>query len=207
MRKNKTIKIIILSFCIINLVLHLTTTSILSQVSLEQSSIQDGPYVFWTENGAVVQYINKDITVSKRIYKGDKIKIPYSVDDFSKTYEIFAIPPVPSSDKFTEVQKIFAISDIHGKFDQMIKLLKGNDIVDGNLNWSWGNGHLVIAGDVFDRGDKMTEALWFIHQLEKEAKRYGGCVHFVLGNHEVMVLRGDLRYVNEKYTRFTAKKL
>ena len=54
MNKSKTVKLVILSFCIINVVLHLNTTSIFSQVSLEQSSIQDGPYVFWTENGAVV---------------------------------------------------------------------------------------------------------------------------------------------------------
>jgi hypothetical protein len=63
----------------------------------------------------------------------------------------------------------------------------------------------VITGDVFDRGDKVTEILWFLFDLEKQAQSAGGKLHLLLGNHEVMVLTDDLRYLSDKYR--TAEKL
>ena len=60
----------------------------------------------------------------------------------------------------------------------------------------------MIVGDVFDRGDKVTETLWALFKLEKQAKAAGGKVHLLLGNHEFMILHGDIRYINPKY-RFT----
>jgi hypothetical protein len=69
-----------------------------------------------------------------------------------------------------------------------------------------GDGHLVVLGDVFDRGDKVTECLWLIHRLEREAKLDGGRVHYLFGNHEKMVIRGDLRYVHEKYMSGIARR-
>ena len=62
---------------------------------------------------------------------------------------------------------------------------------------------LVIVGDVFDRGEYVHEILWLIYNLEKAAKDKGGMVHFLLGNHEVMVIQNDLRYVNEKYFKIS----
>ena len=35
--------------------------------------------------------------------------------------------------------------------------------------------------------------------MDQEAKAAGGKVHFILGNHEVMNLTGDVRYVRNKY--------
>ena len=58
---------------------------------------------------------------------------------------------------------------------------------------------LVINGDVFDRGPRQTEALWAIYRLAQEAQAAGGSVQMLLGNHESMVLRGDLRYQPAKY--------
>ncbi|REP65040.1 metallophosphoesterase, partial [Mycobacterium tuberculosis] len=37
--------------------------------------------------------------------------------------------------------------------------------------------------------------------LQQQAAAAGGAVHFVLGNHETMVLYNDLRYVNPKYLK------
>jgi hypothetical protein len=72
-------------------------------------------------------------------------------------------------------------------------------VIDSNFNWSFGDGHLVLTGDFFDRGDQVTEVLWLIYSLEDKAKAAGGYVHFILGNHEIMNLGGDLRYVQQKY--------
>ena len=50
-----------------------------------------------------------------------------------------------------------------------------------------------------DRGDKVLECLWLIYHLEEQAKAAGGKVHFLLGNHELMVMNGRLDYLHKKY--------
>jgi len=72
-------------------------------------------------------------------------------------------------------------------------------IIDKNLNWKFGTGHLVVLGDTFDRGDMVTEVLWHLFGLEKQAAKAGGMVYVLLGNHEALVLNKDLSYLNEKY--------
>jgi hypothetical protein len=56
-----------------------------------------------------------------------------------------------------------------------------------------------LTGDFFDRGEQVTEVLWLIYSLENKADKAGGHVHFILGNHEIMNLNGDIRYVHKKY--------
>lgn len=99
------------------------------------------------------------------------------------------------------VERIAALSDVHGQYELMVQLLQNNGIVDRKLRWRYGRGHLVIAGDVFDRGPKVNQALWLLYGLEQQARAAGGAVHLLLGNHEIMVLANDLRYVNEGYQR------
>jgi hypothetical protein len=80
-------------------------------------------------------------------------------------------------------------------------------VLDDELHWTFGNGHVVFNGDVFDRGDRVTESLRLIYRLDQEAKQAGGCVHLFLGDHEVMVLRGDPRYLADKYLKLVAPEL
>ena len=145
-------------------------------------NINDGPYVF----------INNDTLISKNIIKGTvEAKILKSQSIESNF--------VPNPSVYSNVTKIAALSDLHGQYNLTIDILKVNEIIDENLNWAFGKGHLVILGDVFDRGDEVTELLWFIFYLERQAEISGGKVHFVLGNHEYMTMRNDLRYMNKKY--------
>jgi hypothetical protein len=78
-------------------------------------------------------------------------------------------------------------------------LLRAQKIIGAENQWAFGDGVLVINGDVFDRGPQQTEALWAIYRLAQEAQVAGGSVQMLLGNHESMVLRGDLRYLLPKY--------
>jgi hypothetical protein len=96
---------------------------------------------------------------------------------------------------------LFVVADTHGEFEILASMLRAHGIVDEHLKWRFGRGHLILLGDVFDRGPNHTEILWLVYQLEVEANKAGGGVHLVLGNHEVMVLRGDLRYLNSKYSQ------
>ncbi|QOL25098.1 metallophosphoesterase [Thalassotalea sp. LPB0316] len=94
---------------------------------------------------------------------------------------------------------VIAVSDFHGQHKLMLELLRNNKVIDQNDHWALGKGHLVITGDVFDRGDRVTEILWFLYRLEQQAQLAGGKLHLLIGNHEVMVFNNDLRYLNPKY--------
>lgn len=95
--------------------------------------------------------------------------------------------------------RLIAVSDIHGQFDLLRRLLRAHHVIDAEDRWAAGRDTLVITGDVFDRGPDVTAAFWLLHQLQQQAAARGGAVHFLLGNHETMVLYDDLRYINAKY--------
>ena len=99
----------------------------------------------------------------------------------------------------------FAIGDIHGDYASFIKLLGRLELIDKDLNWSGGTRELVQTGDIFDRGPGSRAAVELLMKLEGEAKKAGGAATTLLGNHEVMNLVGDLRYVDPReYASFAA---
>ena len=100
-------------------------------------------------------------------------------------------------------ETIFAVSDIEGNFNTLVNLLQQHGVINSNLEWSFGSGHFVFIGDIFDRGNHVTEMLWFLYGLEAQAAEHEGYVHILLGNHEAMNLRGDLRYIEPKYSAFS----
>lgn len=100
--------------------------------------------------------------------------------------------------KFT-ADSVAVMSDIHGQYNAARKLLINAGVMNEDHQWTYGHGHLVIVGDVFDRGPMVNEALWLIYNLQQDAAAAGGQVHFLLGNHETMILSGDVRYLNNRY--------
>ena len=70
-------------------------------------------------------------------------------------------------------------------------------MVDGDSKWVGGKSHFVLCGDLVDRGPDDRAILDLVRRLQKEAKSAGGVVHVLLGNHEVMNLIRDLRYVTD----------
>ncbi|HEV2130528.1 MAG TPA: metallophosphoesterase [Longimicrobiaceae bacterium] len=98
----------------------------------------------------------------------------------------------------TGVDSIFVVADTHGEYDNLVRLLQNAGVIDSQQRWSAGRSHLVLLGDVFDRGPDVTRILWFLYALERQAERQRGRVHLLLGNHEIMVMQGDLRYVSPK---------
>ncbi|WP_431167449.1 metallophosphoesterase [Tenacibaculum halocynthiae] len=109
-------------------------------------------------------------------------------------------------DVYKMPNKLIAISDIEGNFNGFYSFLRSNKIIDKYANWIFGNGHLVLNGDFFDRGNQVTQVLWLIYHLESEAEKSGGKVHFILGNHEIMNMHGNVSYNDEKYIQ-VAKKI
>lgn len=51
------------------------------------------------------------------------------------------------------------------------------------------------VGDLFDRGGEEIRVLYLLEKLRGQAQRAGGNVHIMNGNHEIMNIEGDFRYV------------
>lgn len=162
----------------------------------------DGPIIIY-ENGKILNYqiFPKDslFTTSKvEISKKDTLTcfIDETKDRFQfQLKDSLQIEPT----EYVLPNKMLVISDIEGNFKGFKSILIGNKIIDKKFNWTFGNNHLVLVGDFFDRGLNVTECLWLIYKLEKEAEQQGGKIHFILGNHEMMNLKGQLRYIRDKY--------
>jgi len=98
--------------------------------------------------------------------------------------------------RFSGADRVVAVADIHGAYDAFVSILRQSDVIDDELRWVGDTTHLVVVGDVLDRGPDSRLAMDLIMRLQTEASTVGGRVHLALGNHELMVLTGDLRYVS-----------
>jgi hypothetical protein len=106
--------------------------------------------------------------------------------------------------RWSGIERVVAIGDIHGAYSEFTQLLKATDLVDDDLRWSGGVTHLVSLGDLLDRGPESRKVMDLLMRLQAEAKQQGGQVHVVAGNHETMNLVGDLRYVSDaEFAAFT----
>jgi len=166
----------------------------------------DGPYISYKKDLVYANYIfdnNGEKWVETDTENiSNKLNFPLHVSSYfpGQTFEINLKEQLQNEEsEYDDPGKILAISDIEGDFHDFTQLLKIGQVMDENFNWIFGKGHLVLVGDFLDRGDQVTEVLWLIYSLEEKAKAAGGYVHFILGNHEVMNLSGDLRYVSKKY--------
>ncbi len=91
--------------------------------------------------------------------------------------------------------RVVAIADVHGDLPAFRAVLRDAGVLDANDAWIGGDTIVVQLGDLLDRGPAMKSALDFARSLETRAAAAGGRFVPLLGNHEVMNLVGDLRYV------------
>lgn len=111
----------------------------------------------------------------------------------------------PSPLDGTAPDRIVAFADVHGGFTELEALLGALTLIDGNGNWIGGRTRLISLGDLLDRGPDSRAVMDLLMRLETQAAEAGGAVHLVLGNHELMNLTGDLRYVADaEYAAFAA---
>lgn len=95
------------------------------------------------------------------------------------------------------VERIVAIGDLHGDYDNYLAALRAAGLIDKRNKWSGGKTHFVQTGDIPDRGPDTRKIIEHIIKLGKQAKKKGGRVHNLIGNHEAMNVYGDLRYVTD----------
>jgi hypothetical protein len=136
-------------------------------------------------------------TVYKTIPPG--FSVPVVSHSGNHRFEVKLHPISRPQWKYEQPDKLFTLSDPHGDMDCLVSVLRGNNVINGEYEWIYGRNHLMIIGDIFDRGKDVLPIFWLVYKLEKEAGDAGGKVSFLLGNHESMILSGDLRYMDEMY--------
>jgi hypothetical protein len=107
-----------------------------------------------------------------------------------------ASPAGTSPCEIETTETVVAVGDIHGAFDNFVAILRAAEIIDNRNRWIGRRTVLVQTGDVLDRGPDSRKAIDLLRQLERDAQRAGGRVVSLLGNHELMRLRSDLRFVS-----------
>ena len=100
-----------------------------------------------------------------------------------------------TSFRFPAAERIVAIGDLHGDVRAARSALALGGAIDAAGKWIGGSLVVVQTGDQLDRGDDEPEILDLFERLRREAQAAGGAVYALNGNHEVMNVRGDFRYV------------
>lgn len=175
---------------------------------IEKLSI-DGPYVFRLPGGGLrVITVDAEKNIKDTTYSNipEDLTFHVAAHDGSYPFDVSLHDFDRPEWNLPKSSKMFVMSDPHGRMDCFANVLIANKVIDRDLNWSFGRGHLVIIGDIFDRGDDATQIFWLVYKLEEEAAKAGGRLTFMLGNHETLVLMDDLRYTRDKY-KVLAKEL
>jgi hypothetical protein len=180
-----------------------------AMAAIAAAATVDGPYVVRAADGGLESWtVDADQDGARKRVEPLAPNATITVPVVGKlpAFAVKLRPPAPAArDALTIPAKspLFVVADTHGEYEILAQMLQAHRVVDGQLRWSFGRGQLVVLGDVFDRGPNQVEILWLLYELEAQARKAGGAVHLVLGNHETMVLLGDLRYLHPKYAAST----
>lgn len=99
--------------------------------------------------------------------------------------------------RYPAVERIVAIGDVHGDHDAFTRCLLAAGIINEDGDWAGGDTVLVQVGDQLDRGDEERTIYETLFRLQDTAPSHGGAVHILLGNHELMNVDLDFRYVTQ----------
>ncbi|ULY68539.1 metallophosphatase/phosphoesterase [Chlorella virus XW01] len=112
-------------------------------------------------------------------------------------------------------KRIIVIGDLHGDYQKTIEMLRISKLIDKDKNWIGGDTIVVQLGDQIDRcrldrgvctnegatlNDEASDMkiLYLMTELHNQAEKLGGAVYSIMGNHELMNVQGDFRYVSRK---------
>lgn len=117
--------------------------------------------------------------------------------------------------------RLVSMADLHGEYQHAIKIMQAAGLIEEGTNtslqgpdgrpfsqykgvrWIGGTTTLVQTGDIVDRGEYARDLYALFQDLRQQAASAGGRVVNLVGNHELMNIQRDLRYVSdEDYAEF-----
>ncbi|MBN8552539.1 MAG: metallophosphoesterase [Caulobacterales bacterium] len=193
-----------------NLAIALATTGLAFGASAQErpdpdtlTAAGDGPYLTpgWSR-GWLARSVSPDLTpVEQRVARTGQITVAAvgDVPAFTVPLRPITAGPAPDTLPLDPSTRLMVLADTHGEYEIVVEFLRRQGVIDADLTWAFGDGQMVVTGDIFDRGAHQLEILWLFYKLEAEAREAGGALHVLLGNHENIVLRNDLRYLHPRY--------
>lgn len=113
------------------------------------------------------------------------------------------LPEAPDVIPMDPNQRLVVIGDIHGNLDHLISSLVAGKIIEAvprdvytieSYIWSAGDTVCVQLGDVLDRGFHEEICLRILLHLARQARKSGGYLILLYGNHEFSNMICDTRY-------------
>lgn len=104
----------------------------------------------------------------------------------------------PAWIEITGARRVYAVGDVHGAFDELSATLEALKVAcrtapdSFRFKWTGQDAVLVFTGDFNDRGLYTKQTYDAVFDLQKQAEKAGGRVIALLGNHEVMLLNGQI---------------
>jgi len=87
---------------------------------------------------------------------------------------VLPLATLASEWSFDDAERVVALSDIHGAYDAMVRTLQQTAVIDESGDWIGGGTHVVIVGDLLDRGPDSRSAMDHLMRLEPQAEAAGG---------------------------------
>jgi len=107
-------------------------------------------------------------------------------------------------------KKLYILGDLHGDLENAKKALKNIGLINDNNQWIKQNCKLIQMGDQVDAVCRRRESnicnsiknldvevVYFMENLALQAEKLNSKVVSILGNHEIMNIQGDLRFVSD----------
>ncbi|ERN20248.1 hypothetical protein AMTRI_Chr06g201020 [Amborella trichopoda] len=132
--------------------------------------------------------------------------VPCSLSNFVDTFVDFTVsglflshqkPQQQQKSTYPSQPRLLAVGDLHGDLQKAKQALKMAQIIDENDRWIAGDSMVVQLGDILDRGGEELKLLYFLEKLKQGAEKSNGKLLILQGNHEIMNIEGDFRYVTK----------
>jgi hypothetical protein len=107
-------------------------------------------------------------------------------------------------------EKLYILGDLHGDLENTKIALQKAGLINSDNQWIKSNCKLIQMGDQVDAvcrtKDKEkcnniinldVEVIYFMEEMARQAEKFNSKVISILGNHEIMNIYGDLRFVAE----------
>jgi hypothetical protein len=99
------------------------------------------------------------------------------------------------------LRPLTAVGDAHGNYHGFAAVLIHAGLMDAELNWIGGKTVLIQTGDILDRGPDALQIDALMDVLQPAARKAGGDIVRLVGNHELEILRKNYFITSLPYAR------